>query len=95
MSGDDFYITDQQLAIMETTNVVYNKTIFKNNFKSASVLWAFRVMAASRLAKTSPEWVNFFIANNDGAYNNQWMVFDYKLFTPGKALLDNTFWIAE
>ena len=80
---------------METTNAVYNDTLFDEFLLPKTVMWGFRVMAATRLATTSPEWVNFFIANNDGAYNNQWMVFDYKLFTPGKALLKNTFWIAE
>ena len=52
-------------------------------------------MAANRLAKSSPEWVNVFQRHNDGAYNNQWMILDYKLFTPGKPLLPNTFWVAE
>lgn len=96
MSGDDFYITDRQLAVMETTNAVYNDTLFKQYLNPAiSVLEAFRVMAANRLANDSKTWVDQFSKFNDGTYNNQWMVFDYKLFTPGKPLPSNTFWIAE
>ena len=60
MSGDDYYITDQQLAIMETTNAVYNNTLFKEFLLPSTVHEEFRVMAATRLAKTSPEWVSFF-----------------------------------
>jgi hypothetical protein len=59
-SGDDFYITDQQLAVMETTHAVYNETLFNEFVVPTSVLWGFRVMAATRLATTAPEWVNFF-----------------------------------
>ncbi len=28
-------------------------------------------------------------------YNNQWMVVDYKLFTPNQPIQDNTLWILE
>ena len=30
-----------------------------------------------------------------GTYNNQWIVVDYKLFTPGAPLPDNVLWIGE
>uniref|UniRef100_A0A0K8RLY8 Phospholipase B-like n=1 Tax=Ixodes ricinus TaxID=34613 RepID=A0A0K8RLY8_IXORI len=32
---------------------------------------------------------------NSGTYNNQWMVLDYKLFTPRKAIGKNVLWILE
>ena len=95
MSGDDFYITDQELAVMETTHSVYNVTLFKKFMLPTNVLHVFRTMVAHRLATTAPDWVTIFEKNNDGAYSNQWMVLDYKLFTPGKPLKPDTFWISE
>jgi len=37
----------------------------------------------------------FFSAYNSGTYNNQYMIVNYNLFTPGKDLQDNLLWIVE
>jgi hypothetical protein len=41
-----------------------------------------RVVVANRLANSGQEWVNQFFIFNDGTYNNQWMITDFKKFTP-------------
>ncbi|KGL77252.1 Putative phospholipase B-like 2, partial [Tinamus guttatus] len=38
---------------------------------------------ANRLARSGAEWAALFQRLNSGTYNNQWMVVDYKAFSPG------------
>ncbi|KAH8854025.1 putative phospholipase B-like 2 isoform 3 [Schistosoma japonicum] len=88
-SVDDFYITSANLTITETTNNVYNKTLWeivRNGSKNA-VLTFMRGMVASRLAKTGEEWITYFKYNNSGTYNNQWMIFDAKQWPKNKGSL--------
>ena len=96
-SIDDWYMTSQQLAVMETTNGVPNVTLFttyvRNNQDSISEF--LRVMIANFLASTSAEWVTYFSTENSGTYNNQWMVLDMKSFVPGEQLPTGSFYVAE
>ena len=39
-----------------------------------------RVLAATRFAKSSKEWINIFKTYNSGTYSSQWMIIDYNLF---------------
>lgn len=41
------------------------------------------------------EWINIFKQFNSGTYNNQWLVVNYNLFTPGQPLPDGVLHIAE
>jgi hypothetical protein len=94
MSGDDWYLTSQMLAVMETTNEILNKTLW-TNIQETTVMFWIRVIVANRMATTGEEWMNIFFKYNSGTYNNQWIVVDYKLFTPSKPLLPGTLWIGE
>ncbi|KAK5576438.1 hypothetical protein RB653_007582 [Dictyostelium firmibasis] len=95
-SKDDFYITGNKLAIMETTNNIYNESLYQYTIPQSVLVWQ-RAMIANMIATNSSDWVKIFSEFNSGTYQNQWMVFDYKLFTPGvkQPLPSNTFWIAE
>jgi len=93
-SGDDFYITDQQLVIMETTNEVFNQSLYEYVTPQTVPYWI-RVIVANRMASSGKEWSDTFALYNSGTYNNQWQIVDYKLFTPGQPLQPNTLWIAE
>lgn len=93
-SIDDFYLNSQQLAITETTNDVFNATLFSLISTSSVPYWV-RVTVASRQADSNPKWHQVFYEYNSGTYSNQWITVDYKLFTPGKPLVDNTLWISE
>lgn len=93
-SGDDFYITSARLAIQETTIAIWDESLNKN-IKPQSVLQWARSALATRLASTAEEWVYYYSLYNSGLYNNQWMVFDYNRFHPGKGLDDGAFWIYE
>ena len=93
-SGDDFYITSARLAIQETTIAIWDESLNKN-IKPQSVLQWARSSLATRLASTAEEWVYYYSLYNSGLYNNQWMVFDYNRFHPGKGLDAGAFWIYE
>lgn len=93
-SKDDFYINGHGLAIMETTNEIFNDTLYSYIKPETFLVWQ-RAVVSNILATNSPSWVQIFQQYNSGTYNNQWMVFDYKLFTPGQSLPANTFWILE
>eukprot|EP01117_Protostelium_nocturnum_P000224 TRINITY_DN1029_c0_g1_i1.p1 TRINITY_DN1029_c0_g1~~TRINITY_DN1029_c0_g1_i1.p1 ORF type:complete len:536 (+),score=155.22 TRINITY_DN1029_c0_g1_i1:223-1608(+) len=93
-SDDDFFITDQQLIVMETTNSVYNQDLFKLVTPETVPYWI-RVTIANRMASSGKEWNHIFGIHNSGTYNNQWIVVDNKKFTPGKPLTPDTLWITE
>lgn len=96
-SIDDWYMTSNRLAVMETTNGVYNNSLFREYVQNGTntISEFLRVMIANFLAPSSPSWVTYFSTENSGTYNNQWMVFDMKKFTPGSPIPADTFWVAE
>jgi len=93
-SGDDYYLTSQKLAIVETTNEVMNQSLYQFTTIKTVPYWI-RIVVANRMATSGAEWVDVFGLYNSGTYNNQWMIVDYKLFTPGQPLQPGTFWVAE
>ncbi|NXW46451.1 PLBLB protein, partial [Nyctiprogne leucopyga] len=84
-SGDDFYILSSGLVALETTIGNNNPARWKYLDPRGSVLEWLRNIVANRLARSGPEWATIFRRFNSGTYNNQWMVVDYKTFTPGRA----------
>ncbi|CAN7988693.1 unnamed protein product, partial [Ixodes pacificus] len=95
VSLDDFYLASSGLAITETSIENNNDSLWNLVRPDSAPLTWVRGMVATRLAVTGPQWVDYFGKLNSGTYNNQWMVLDYKLFTPGSAIGKNTLWILE
>jgi len=93
-SGDDYFITDTGLIVTETTNDVFNMSLY-NFVTPASVLYWIRVCVANRMATNGSEWASIFAKYNSGTYNNQWQITDTKLFTPGQPLQPETLFILE
>lgn len=93
-SADDFYVIDTGLTVLETTIDNYNTSLWKHVKPATLMTWA-RAMISNRLATTGEEWTEYQVRHNSGTCNNQWMVVDYKLFTPGKPLQDGLLWISE
>ncbi|XP_065197312.1 putative phospholipase B-like 2 [Sycon ciliatum] len=94
-SNDDFYTLEGvDMAIMETTIGNYNQTLF-DEITPESQLYFYRVQIANRLARNGAEWARAFARYNSGTYNNQWMVFDYKQFTPGQPPRAGAFTVLE
>eukprot|EP01119_Soliformovum_irregulare_P003724 TRINITY_DN1475_c0_g1_i1.p1 TRINITY_DN1475_c0_g1~~TRINITY_DN1475_c0_g1_i1.p1 ORF type:complete len:533 (+),score=102.06 TRINITY_DN1475_c0_g1_i1:202-1599(+) len=94
VSGDDYYLTNQNMAIVETTNSIFNPSVYKWTTTKTIPYWI-RVTVANRMSTNGKTWSDIFGSYNSGTYNNQWMVVDYKLFTPGESLRSNTLWVLE
>lgn len=71
------------MTIIETTIVNYNDILYQNIIPISVPEWM-RVVVANRLSNSGKDWVDRFFVYNDGTYNNQWMISDFKQFTPGK-----------
>ena len=74
-SLDDFYFMDSNLLVMETTNNIYEKNLYKQIKPEALLTWV-RAMVANRLASSAEDWTNIFQKENSGTYNNQYMILD-------------------
>ena len=94
-SGDDFNVINSGLCVIETTIGNNNKDLWKYVKPRGGVLEGIRATVANRLSRNGYHWSKIFARYNSGTYNNQWMVLDYKLFKPGKALKNNTLWVLE
>jgi hypothetical protein len=97
-STDDWYITSNGLTVMETTNGIFNMSLYRDYFSSSTVPEWMRVMAATYLATSAQQWQQIFVYLNSGSYNNQWMAVDMKLFSAGGSiddLPDGLLWVSE
>ncbi|XP_003451715.1 putative phospholipase B-like 2 [Oreochromis niloticus] len=83
-SGDDFYILSSGLVTLETTIGNSNPALWKYVQPTGTVMEWLRNIVANRLAATGKDWADIFTKYNSGTYNNQWMIVNYNLFTPGK-----------
>jgi len=92
-SLDDFYLHDTGLVLLQTTNSVFNATLYEEVRPGSLLAWQ-RVRIAN-MAASGTEWVQAFSPFNSGTYNNQYMVVDLKRFQRGKALLDGLLTVVE
>lgn len=93
-SSDDFYFNSQKIVIWETTNNIFNTSLY-DEIIPQSIPYFIRISVATRLATTAQNFHNIFYQHNSGTYNNQWASVDYKLFTPGQPLPPNLLWVSE
>ena len=99
-SVDDFYLTNNRLAIIETTNGNFNKDLWGRVHTSSVLSWM-RVNVANMMSSTGKDWVETFCNQNSGTYNNQWMILDilkieqFQNDQSMKSLLPGTFWVLE
>ena len=94
-SIDDFYITDRDLFITETTNTVFETRLYDILTPRSLLTWL-RSILANRLSSNAKTWTEVFAKYNSGTYNNQFQILDLKLIdTENKMIKDNAFWIIE
>ncbi len=72
---------------------VFNGSLFDAIKVDNVIPYWIRVWVATRAAGDAKSWHDVFYKYNSGTYNNQWIVTDYKLFTPGQPLLVRA-WLA-
>jgi hypothetical protein len=95
-SFDDFYVTDQGLSFIETTNEIFNSSLYDRISDKCVVEWM-RARVAAHVATTAEEWTEVFSRENSGSYNNQWLIVDYKKFVKNSASSqpDGLLWVLE
>ena len=94
-SVDDFYYTDSNLVVMETTNSNLNDSLYDLLSPETLFTWV-RVILANRLATSGEDWINIFKKENSGTYNNQFQVLDLsKIDLNLKDIKDKAFMIIE
>lgn len=94
-SIDDFYITDQDIFITETTNTIFDTKLYDVLTPESLLTWL-RSILANRLSSDAKTWTEVFAKYNSGTYNNQFQILDLKLIdTEKKVISDNAFWIIE
>ena len=87
-SIDDFYYTDSNLVVMETTNSNLNDTLYDLLSPETLLTWV-RVILANRLATSGEDWINLFQKENSGTYNNQFMVLDLSKIDIHKKIIED------
>ena len=88
VSNDDFYVTSNDLSIIETTNSNMNVSIYKEISYNSLLNWQ-RVQIANRLSTNAKEWTEHFAYNQSGTYNNMYMVLDMKKVDLEKKIIEN------
>jgi len=93
-SLDDFYIMDSGLVMLETSNGIFNQSLYDLVQPKSLFAWQ-RVRLANHMAHDGMEWGKYIRDYNSGTYNNQYMVVDYNKFTPGQLLQEGTLVVVE
>ena len=88
-SQDDFYITDSNLFVTETTNHVMNLTLFDLLDPSNTLMCWMRTMVANRLSDDAYTWTQIFKEYNSGTYNNQFQILDLKKIDTTKKIIES------
>lgn len=94
VSLDDFYLLGSGLIMTQTTNNVFNSSLFSLIKPNTLFAWQ-RVRLAHGLAHTGEEWATIFSKHNSGTYNNQYMVVDLSKVSLGKELQDGALTVVE
>jgi len=93
-SLDDFYHLSSGLVMLQTTNSIFNTSLYDQVHPQALLSWQ-RVRVANMMARGGKEWSDILAYYNSGTYNNQYMILNTNLIKPGMPLPDDTLWVAE
>ena len=95
---------EQRLVVTETTNSICDRSLYGLITSRSLMTWQ-RTAVANLLAGSGEVWTKLFARLNSGTYNNQYMVYDTKLFPSdvaavpaakaGPELPDDFLWIIE
>ncbi|XP_054616131.1 phospholipase B-like 1 isoform X1 [Dunckerocampus dactyliophorus] len=94
VSLDDFYLLGSGLMMTQTTNNVFNASLFDVVTPKSLLAWQ-RVRLAHSLAHTGEEWAKIFSKYNSGTYNNQYMVLDRSKVKLGHSISNGALTVVE
>ncbi|XP_017571527.1 phospholipase B-like 1 [Pygocentrus nattereri] len=94
VSLDDFYLLGSGLMMTQTTNNIFNSSLYSYVTPASLFSWQ-RVRLAHALAHNGLEWAKIFGRFNSGTYNNQYMVLDTSKVTLGSSIDDGALIIVE
>ncbi|KAA0706336.1 Phospholipase B-like 1 [Triplophysa tibetana] len=94
VSLDDFYLLGSGLMMTQTTNNVFNTSLYSYITPASLFAWQ-RVRLAHVLAHTGEEWGQIFSRFNSGTYNNQYMIVDTSRVSLGSKLEDGALTVVE
>lgn len=77
ISVDDFYMLGSRMVMLQTTNNIFNTSLYAQVTPQTLPAW-YRVRAANHLATSGDDWATVVSKHNSGTYNNQYMVVDLK-----------------
>ncbi|XP_062847005.1 phospholipase B-like 1 [Trichomycterus rosablanca] len=93
-SLDDFYLLGNGLMMTQTTNSVFNQSLFDTITPNSLFAWQ-RVRLAHALARSGTQWAQTFSQFNSGTYNNQYMVVDVSKVKLGSSISDGALTVVE
>ncbi|GAX76035.1 hypothetical protein CEUSTIGMA_g3478.t1 [Chlamydomonas eustigma] len=93
-SMDDWYILDTQMVVTETSNDIYDISLYNLATSQAALSWH-RVRVANMLAEDGATWAEYVGTHNSGTYTNQYMLVDLKRFTPYSELQPGLLTVVE
>lgn len=93
-SLDDFYILGSGMVMLQTTNNIFNTSLYDQVVPQSLLAWQ-RVRVANALATDGEQWSKIVSKYNSGTYNNQYMIMDLKRFTPNVGFKDGALWVVE
>ncbi|KAL2078064.1 hypothetical protein ACEWY4_025749 [Coilia grayii] len=93
-SLDDFYLLGSGLLLTQTTNSVFNSSLFSTLTARSLLAWQ-RVRLANAMARTGKQWSDIFSRYNSGTYNCQYMVVDLNRVTLGRKIEEGALTVVE
>ncbi|XP_064627540.1 phospholipase B-like 1 [Lineus longissimus] len=93
-SLDDFYLISNGLVMLQTTNNVFNMSLY-DQVKPESILAWQRVRVAHMMSASAADWGRIFSMENSGTYNNQYMILDLNKIKIGKEIQDGALYVVE
>nr|XP_032822922.1 phospholipase B-like 1 [Petromyzon marinus] len=93
-SLDDYYLLSSGLVLLQTTNNVFNDSLYAAITPLSLLAWQ-RVRVANMMARGGRQWGQVFARHNSGTYNNQYMVLDLKKIELKKNIADEALFVVE
>ncbi|XP_063078139.1 phospholipase B-like 1 [Engraulis encrasicolus] len=93
-SLDDFYLLGSGLLLTQTTNSIFNSSLFSTLNPRSLFAWQ-RVRLANVMARTGAQWSDIFSKYNSGTYNCQYMVVDLNRVSLGRRIEDGALTVVE